>query len=135
MITLERLEEIIKSKNSFFWKEEGKHISLLISKYTYTDFEITVISNYNPNKAFRSTSNDLIDRNIFYLNSAHYNNLIKNKNKNYSILSEQNIKENNYLNPLEVFKIYKKYSLPSNVVILETYNISKIKYYPKAIFL
>ena len=91
------------------------------------------ISSFNPNKAFRSTSNDLIDRNIFYLNSAHYNNLIKKKN--YSILSEQNIKENNYLNPLEVFKIYKKYSLPSNVVILETYNISKIKYYPKAIFL
>jgi len=49
MITLERLEEIIKSKNSFFWKEEGKNISLLISKYPHTDFEITVISNYNPN--------------------------------------------------------------------------------------
>ena len=49
MITLERLQEIIKSKNSFFWKEEGKHISLLISKYPYTKFEITVISNYNPN--------------------------------------------------------------------------------------
>ena len=49
MITLERLEEIIKSRNSFFWKEEGKHISLLISKYPHTKFEITVISNYNPN--------------------------------------------------------------------------------------
>ena len=49
MITLSRLEEIIKSKNSFFWKEEGKHISLLISKYPYTNFEITIILNYNPN--------------------------------------------------------------------------------------
>ena len=49
MITLKRLEEIIKCKNSFFWKEEGKHISLLISKYPYTNFEITIILNYNPN--------------------------------------------------------------------------------------
>ena len=49
MITLERLQEVIKSKNSFFWKEEGKHISLLISKYPHTNFDITVISNYNPN--------------------------------------------------------------------------------------
>jgi len=49
MITLERLQEIYESKNSFFWKEEGKYISLLISKYPHTDFEITVISNYNPN--------------------------------------------------------------------------------------
>jgi len=49
MITLERLQEVFESKNSFFLKEEGKHISLLISKYPYTNFEITVISNYNPN--------------------------------------------------------------------------------------
>jgi len=90
------------------------------------------ISNYNPNKAFRSTSNDLINRNIFSLNSPNYDNL--KKNKNYSILSEQNIKENNYLNPLEVYKTYKKYSLPSNVVNIETYNISKNKIFSKSNF-
>ena len=49
MITLERLQEVFESKNSFFLKEEGKHISLLISKYPHTNFEITVMSNYNPN--------------------------------------------------------------------------------------
>ena len=49
MITLERLQEVFESKNSFFLKEEGKHISLLISKYPHTNFEITVISNYNHN--------------------------------------------------------------------------------------
>ena len=49
MITLEKLQEVFESKNSFFLKEEGKHISLLISKYPHTNFEITVMSNYNPN--------------------------------------------------------------------------------------
>ena len=49
MITLERLHEVFESKNSFYAKIDGNNISLLILKYPYTDFEITVISNYNPN--------------------------------------------------------------------------------------
>ena len=88
------------------------------------------ISNYNPNKGFRSTSNDLINRNLFSLNSSKYDNLIKNKN--FSVLSEQNINENNYLNPLEVFKAYKKPSLPSNAINIETYNIAKEKIFTKS---
>ena len=88
------------------------------------------ISNYNPNKGFRSTSNDLINRNLFSLNSSKYDNL--KKNKNLSILTEQNIKENNYLNPLEVYKTYKKPSLPSNVINIETYNIAKEKIFTKS---
>lgn len=88
------------------------------------------ISNIKPNKAFRSTSNDLLNRNIFSINSPKYDDLKKNKNN--SILSEQNIKENNYLNPLEVFNTYKKYSIPSNVSNIETYNISKKKIFNKS---
>jgi len=49
MITLERLHEVFESKNSFFWKEEGKHIFLLISKYPHTNFQITVVSKLNEN--------------------------------------------------------------------------------------
>ena len=37
------------------------------------------ISNYNPNKGFRSASNALINRNVFSLNSSKYDNLKKIK--------------------------------------------------------
>ena len=49
MITLERLEEIVKSKNSFYTKIDGNNVSLLILKYPYTNFEITVVTKSNPN--------------------------------------------------------------------------------------
>ena len=87
-------------------------------------------NHFCPNKAFQSTSNDLITRNIFSLNSPKYDNL--KKEKNYSKLSQQNIKENNYLKPLEVYKTYKKYSLDSNVSNRETYNIAKEKIFAKS---
>ena len=82
------------------------------------------------NRAFRSTSNDLITRNIFSLNNCCYDNLKNNKNS--SILSEQNIKENNYLKPLDVYKTFQKYNLKSNVVNKETYNIEKEKIFVKS---
>ena len=87
-------------------------------------------SNFCPNKGFRSTSNDLLTRNIFSLNTYKYDDLKKNKYN--SKLSLQNIDENNYLKPLEVFKTYKKYSLDSNVVNTGTYNIEKEKIFTKS---
>ena len=83
-----------------------------------------------PNKAFQSTSNNLIARNIFSLNSPKYDTL--KKDKSYSILSQQNIKENNYLKPLEVYTTYKKYSLDSNVSNRATYNIAREKIFAKS---
>ena len=82
-------------------------------------------STFCHNKGFRSTSNDLITRNLFSLNTNQFDNLKKNKFN--STLSQQNIKENNYLKPLDVYNTYQKYSLPSNVVNTETYNIAKEK--------
>jgi len=87
-------------------------------------------SSFCQNKAFRSTSNDLITRNIFSLNSCNYENL--QKDKKYSTLSMQNIKENNYLKPLDVFNTHQKYNLSSNVVNKETYNIAKEKIFVKS---
>ena len=49
MITLERLQEVFESKNSYYNKIDGNTISLLIFKYPYTNFEITVVSKSNPN--------------------------------------------------------------------------------------
>ena len=87
-------------------------------------------SSFCQNRAFRSTSNDLITRNVFSLNNWEYDNLKNNKKP--SILSKQNIKENNYLKPLDVYKTFQKYNLNSNVVNKETYNIEKEKIFVKS---
>ena len=87
-------------------------------------------STFCHNKGFRSTSNDLITRNLFSLNTNQFDNLKKNKFN--STLSQQNIKENNYLKPLDVYNTYQKYSIPSNVVNTETYNIAKEKLFTKS---
>jgi hypothetical protein len=49
MITLEKLQEVFESKNSFYTKIDGNTISLLILKYPYTNFQITVVSKSNAN--------------------------------------------------------------------------------------
>lgn len=87
-------------------------------------------SKFCANNGFQSTSNDLLTRNMLSVNSYKYDNLKNNKND--AKLSQQNIDENNYLKPLEIFKTYKKYSLGSNVVNKETYNISKEKLFAKS---
>ena len=87
-------------------------------------------STFCHNKGFRSTSNDLITRNLFSLNTTQFDNLKKNKFN--STLSQQNIKENNYLRPLDVYNTYQKYSIPSNVINKETYNIAKEKLFTKS---
>ena len=87
-------------------------------------------STFCHNKGFRSTSNDLITRNLFSLNTTQFDNLKKNKFN--STLSQQNIKENNYLRPMDVFTAYQKYSIPSNVANTETYNIAKEKIFTKS---
>ena len=87
-------------------------------------------STFSHNRGFRSTSNDLITRNLFSLNTTKYDNL---KNDKFgSTLSKQNISENNYLRPLDVYNTFQKYSLPSNVINTETYNISKEKIFSKS---
>ena len=64
-------------------------------------------STFCHNKGFRSTSNDLITRNLFSLNTTQFDNLKKNNT-------------------------YQKYSIPSNVINKETYNIAKEKLFTKS---
>ena len=49
MITLERLQKVYEGKNSYYTKIDGNTISLLILKYPYTNFQITVVSKSNTN--------------------------------------------------------------------------------------
>ena len=49
MITLGELQEIYESRNSYYNKIDGKTISILILKYPYSNFELTIVSKKNPN--------------------------------------------------------------------------------------
>lgn len=51
MITLERLQEVVDGKNSYFEKIEGNNITIYVQKYpALTYFDITVTKKYNSNK-------------------------------------------------------------------------------------
>ena len=80
---------------------------------------------FRPNNAFRSTSNDLMDRNKYSINTRYYINL--SKNKEYSVIKQQNIFDNNYLKPLNVYYSYNKYNIPGNCINRATYNLAKEK--------
>lgn len=49
MITLEELQKAFESRNSYYNKIDGNTISLLILKYPYTNFQITVVPKSNTN--------------------------------------------------------------------------------------
>ena len=85
---------------------------------------------FSPNNGFRSTSNDILTRNLYSLNSSTYDSLLQTKN--FSTISQQNIKENNYLKPLDAYKTYQKFNLPSNAINRETYNIEKEKIFVRS---
>lgn len=87
-----------------------------------------------PNNGFRSTSNNLIKRNYFSINNRYFDDLNNFNPKKQATIYEQNINENNYLAPINVFNTIQKYDLPSNVVNQETYNIAKEKLFAKDIF-
>ena len=84
------------------------------------------INTFQSNRGFRSTSSDLLQRNIFSVNSRDY----ETKRTNYkqiSTITNQNIPENNYLTPLNCYKTFQKFNLPSHLTNKETYNIAKEK--------
>lgn len=58
---------------------------------------------------------------------------MRKKARNNSVLSEQDIKNNNYLSPLDAYKSFQNYSIPKNVTNTETYNIAKEKLFAKDI--
>ena len=49
MITLEELQKAFNSRNSYYNKIDGNTISILILKYPYSNFQITVVLKKNPN--------------------------------------------------------------------------------------
>lgn len=88
-------------------------------------------STFSYNNAFRSTSNDLLQRNLFSINNSKYNELRKSKRP--SLICDQDIRNNNYLAPLDAYKSFQNYSIPKNVINTGTYNLAKEKLFAKDI--
>ena len=91
----------------------------------------TMYSNLIWNKAVKSTSNDIIKRNALSINTKEFNQM--NVHKKLSDISEQNIAENNYMNPLKTFQTYEKCNLKRCATNREQYNILKEKYFSRDI--
>ena len=84
---------------------------------------------YDWNKGFQSTSNNILTRNELSLNSRQFFN--KKINKKLSTIRDQNITENNYMDPIKAYKTLEQYNLPKYATNFETYNIMKEKIFTK----
>lgn len=82
------------------------------------------------NKSFKDTSNDLLHRNKLSLNSDNLQDL-RGTAKQLNSLKSSNINNNNYLEPLKVFKNSESYNIENNYVNKETYRLTKDKHYAK----
>lgn len=84
---------------------------------------------FNNNRAFRSTSNDILHRNIFSINTREY--IEMTKNKSLATIKDQNISQNNYMEPIGLYNSFYKSDLPQSSLNKETYSISKEKLFSK----
>ena len=70
-------------------------------------------------------------RNLFSIHTSLYDEL--RKKKDYSTINNQIIEDNDYLNPIKIYKSFHKYNVPNNCINGETYNLAKKKMYSKDI--
>ena len=91
----------------------------------------TVYPSLHWNKGIKSTSNNIIERNILSINTKKFNQMYPYKK--LSDLSQQNVTENNYMKPVKLYKTREKYNLPRNTSNFEIYKIMKEKYFSQDI--
>ena len=91
----------------------------------------TIYPNLEWNKGIKSTSNDIIYRNALSINTKIYNKI--DIHKKITNLYEQNITENNYMEPIKIYKTYEKYNLPKYATNIEMYKLMKEKYFSRDI--
>lgn len=128
-------------KNNNINNQNNENLDKNINRRSLDFYALGKVNNYHkisqfipPNNGFRSTSNNLLKRNYFSINNRNFDDLKNIYPKKQATIYEQNINENNYLTPFNVFNSFQRYDLPSNVVNQETYNIAKEKLYSKDIF-
>jgi len=88
-------------------------------------------SNLEWNRGIKSTSNDIITRNYLSINAKKFNDM--NNNKKLSNLKEQAITENNYMDPVKMYKTLEKYNLPQYATNIGMYKLMKEKYFARDI--
>ena len=124
---------LVNKENKTFCKQRKKSDIHPLDFYTLGKIPST--TTINPflvwNKAIRSNSNDIIYRNALSINTKKYNEL--DINKKLSNIYEQNITENNYMEPIKTYKTYEKYNLPKNATNTGMYKLMKEKYFSKDI--
>ena len=91
----------------------------------------TVYPTLQWNKGIKSTSSNIIERNVLSINTKKFNQMYIYKN--FSSLYQQNVTENNYLKPVKTYKTTEKYNLPKNTTNFEIYKIMKEKYFSQDI--
>ena len=128
-------------KNNNNNNKNNENLDKNINRRSLDFYALGKVNNYHkisqfipPNNGFRSTSNNLLKRNYFSINNRNFDDLKNIYPKKQATIYEQNINENNYLTPFNVFNSFQRYDLPSNVVNQETYNLAKEKLYAKDIF-
>ena len=72
----------------------------------------TVYPTLQWNKGIKSTSNNIIERNVLSINTKKFNQIYPYKN--LASLYQQNVTENNYMKPLKLYRTSEKYNLPTN---------------------
>lgn len=122
----------VKQENKTFYKNKNK------SDVHPLDFYALGKVPYKPacpnlkwNNAIKSTSNDIIYRNALSINTKKFNDI--DTNKKLAILNEQNITENNYMEPIKTYQTYQKSNLQKYVTNMAMYRLIKEKYYSRDI--
>lgn len=128
-------------KNNNINNKSNENLDKNINRRSLDFYALGKVHNYNkitqfisPNNGFRSTSNNLLKRNYFSINNRLFDDLKNANPKKQATIYGQNINENNYLTPFNVFNSFQRYDLPNNVVNQETYNLAKEKLFAKDIF-
>lgn len=81
---------------------------------------------FSSNLAIKDTSNNLLERNMFMMNSKGFDKSKENFSKIRTVF-ESNKERNNYLDPISSFQI--KEIDPKNNLNKETLNLMRLKYY------
>lgn len=89
------------------------------------------LPSFSPLRGFQSTSSDIFNRNLLSVNTRYYEDKQNEKVKPAVSIKDQNIKDNNYLDPFNPYKSFHKCNLSGNFANKETYNLYKKKLYAK----
>lgn len=88
---------------------------------------------FDSNKGIRSTSNDILQRNVLSIRNSKFDDL-KDSYKKISVINNQSIPENNYLQPITAFNTFQKYNLKPYLTNHETFNITKEKLFASDLY-